>query len=42
MISVIDRRFGTIRNNTALKLEGLQLQNYLCFGTIRNNTALKL
>ncbi|MHC5879453.1 hypothetical protein ACYT69_11060, partial [Streptococcus pyogenes] len=33
--------FGTIRNNTALKLKiGLQ-SDLECFGTIRNNTALK-
>ena len=37
----MDISFGTIRNNTALKLT---LQNYgifVGFGTIRNNTALK-
>ena len=33
--------FGTIRNNTALKLR-VRLSNIaICFGTIRNNTALK-
>ena len=34
-------RFGTIRNNTALKLNGLVLIQRVSFGTIRNNTALK-
>ena len=34
--------FGTIRNNTALKLLDIMLVNRKCFGTIRNNTALKL
>ena len=38
----MNQRFGTIRNNTALKLDGLYLYWYVCFGTIRNNTALKL
>ena len=33
--------FGTIRNNTALKLYFLPSALLLCFGTIRNNTALK-
>ena len=33
--------FGTIRNNTALKLEWLIIKESLGFGTIRNNTALK-
>ena len=33
--------FGTIRNNTALKLQQYQLTNNNGFGTIRNNTALK-
>ena len=33
--------FGTIRNNTALKLDVLSSALLLCFGTIRNNTALK-
>ena len=35
-------RFGTIRNNTALKLRLWELIIALSFGTIRNNTALKL
>ena len=36
-----DIRFGTIRNNTALKLDK-QLKSFdKSFGTIRNNTALK-
>ena len=34
--------FGTIRNNTALKLMDSALLAYWGFGTIRNNTALKL
>ena len=33
--------FGTIRNNTALKLEPNQTAMLIGFGTIRNNTALK-
>ena len=33
--------FGTIRNNTALKLVIVQKIYIVCFGTIRNNTALK-
>ena len=33
--------FGTIRNNTALKLRLLLLSAAASFGTIRNNTALK-
>ena len=33
--------FGTIRNNTALKLGLLLFKFFLGFGTIRNNTALK-
>ena len=33
--------FGTIRNNTALKLIRPLIRNITCFGTIRNNTALK-
>ena len=33
--------FGTIRNNTALKLHGSNCRIKSCFGTIRNNTALK-
>ena len=34
-------RFGTIRNNTALKRFFLPFSSFKCFGTIRNNTALK-
>ena len=34
-------RFGTIRNNTALKLQSSSHDNPVGFGTIRNNTALK-
>ena len=34
-------RFGTIRNNTALKRGYLMSLELRCFGTIRNNTALK-
>ena len=34
-------RFGTIRNNTALKLYIGENANTDGFGTIRNNTALK-
>ena len=34
-------RFGTIRNNTALKQEIIPCLHNKCFGTIRNNTALK-
>ena len=33
--------FGTIRNNTALKLMFLRPLSCCSFGTIRNNTALK-
>ena len=33
--------FGSIRNNTALKLTVLYVQCECGFGTIRNNTALK-
>ena len=33
--------FGTIRNNTALKLVKRIVFLVCCFGTIRNNTALK-
>ena len=33
--------FGTIRNNTALKLAFLATNLMISFGTIRNNTALK-
>ena len=35
-------RFGTIRNNTALKLDHAVYKSSDSFGTIRNNTALKL
>ena len=34
-------RFGTIRNNTALKQNHALLTSFVRFGTIRNNTALK-
>ena len=34
-------RFGTIRNNTALKHSFNNFAKTFCFGTIRNNTALK-
>ena len=34
-------RFGTIRNNTALKQDGKTDLIVASFGTIRNNTALK-
>ena len=34
--------FGTIRNNTALKLAAAAAWLTAGFGTIRNNTALKL
>ena len=34
-------RFGTIRNNTALKLKNNFHKRHDGFGTIRNNTALK-
>ena len=34
--------FGTIRNNTALKLTADKVLMDQGFGTIRNNTALKL
>ena len=34
--------FGTIRNNTALKLNQIDTRSLAGFGTIRNNTALKL
>ena len=37
----VRRRFGTIRNNTALKLLVCASSAAACFGTIRNNTALK-
>ena len=33
--------FGTIRNNTALKLSENKFKKIFGFGTIRNNTALK-
>ena len=33
--------FGTIRNNTALKLRTIGERYMSSFGTIRNNTALK-
>ena len=33
--------FGTIRNNTALKLIDRFVKKNIGFGTIRNNTALK-
>ena len=33
--------FGTIRNNTALKLARKTVLKHMRFGTIRNNTALK-
>ena len=33
--------FGTIRNNTALKLDLVDRGHESSFGTIRNNTALK-
>ncbi len=32
--------FGTVRNNTALKLHN-HFFTFFCFGTIRNNIALK-
>ena len=35
-------RFGTIRNNTALKQVWNAIKTVVGFGTIRNNTALKL
>ena len=35
------RRFGTIRNNTALKQTSEHILTLSGFGTIRNNTALK-
>ena len=38
---LIDFRFGTIRNNTALKHAATESRSPVCFGTIRNNTALK-
>ena len=39
---IILSSFGTIRNNTALKLHSNGYSYDPCFGTIRNNTALKL
>ena len=41
-LSKCESGFGTIRNNTALKLNNLHHSFYDGFGTIRNNTALKL
>ena len=41
MLKQIRSGFGTIRNNTALKLTLSIADCILCFGTIRNNTALK-
>ena len=38
---IVALRFGTIRNNTALKLAITIICQTLSFGTIRNNTALK-
>ena len=40
-LRIIYADFGTIRNNTALKLFQQHLMQLNCFGTIRNNTALK-
>ena len=37
----IGKGFGTIRNNTALKLSAVSWKVRKRFGTIRNNTALK-
>ena len=37
----IIERFGTIRNNTALKRKVAEIFHDTSFGTIRNNTALK-
>ena len=42
MIEDNDLRFGTIRNNTALKPLPIIATAAASFGTIRNNTALKL
>ncbi|CAD0124531.1 protein of unknown function [Streptococcus thermophilus] len=42
MPSASEVSFGTIRNNTALKLLYFIILLALGFGTIRNNTALKL
>ena len=39
---MFDNCFGTIRNNTALKLDYRLEKSIKGFGTIRNNTALKL
>ncbi|WP_406701462.1 hypothetical protein [Streptococcus thermophilus] len=36
-----NKSFGTIRNNTALKLSLIDILVFFRFGTIRNNTALK-
>uniref|UniRef100_UPI000A763A7E hypothetical protein n=1 Tax=Streptococcus agalactiae TaxID=1311 RepID=UPI000A763A7E len=36
------KRFGTIRNSTALKQDEKPYSIDNCFGTIRNSTALKL
>ena len=41
MLRARNQRFGTIRNNTALKLIAMIFKWKACFGTIRNNTALK-
>ena len=41
-LRIICADFGTIRNNTALKLTFTQTRTITSFGTIRNNTALKL
>ena len=41
VILILDR-FGTIRNNTALKQNTCHFLGLVRFGTIRNNTALKL
>ena len=42
MVDINSKGFGTIRNNTALKLGIGELPLPSRFGTIRNNTALKL
>ena len=41
MFSSSNPGFGTIRNNTALKLGSFNSAGFPRFGTIRNNTALK-
>ena len=41
MTVFFNKRFGTIRNNTALKPSRIVILVVLRFGTIRNNTALK-